>query len=252
MLAQLIENNTDIRVVRKLNLGGTKVNFDGLRNGDLDMYVDYDGTAWALHLGHQEKADPATLFETVNKELMEKFKVKFTAPFGFNNTYAIAMPRSLAASNGIETISDLAKHNGKFVFGTTNEFLGREGDGFYPMTRTYGLKFKDVKTMQAGLRYRAIEQGEIQVMDAYATDGNLRAFDMKILKDDKQFFPPYNGAPLVRLDTLEKFPELEPLLNKLGGVLNDEQMQELNYQVAVKGRSEAEVVREFLKARGLI
>ncbi len=253
MLAQLIEENTDIEVVRKLNLGGTKVNFDGLINGNLDMYVDYDGTAYGIHLKHTEPVtDPDGLFDQVNKELVDQFGIKFTAPFGFNNTYAIAMPRDLADQNGIDSISDLAKHNGEFVFGTTNEFLGREADGFNPLVKTYGLEFKDVVTMQAGLRYKAIEEGSIQVMDAYATDGNLRAFDMKILKDDKQFFPPYNGAPLVRVETLEKYPELEPLLNKLGGLLNDEAMQELNYQVAVKERSEAEVVREFLKEKGLI
>jgi osmoprotectant transport system substrate-binding protein len=253
MIAQLIEQNTDIKVERKLNLGGTKVNFDGLKSGNLDLYVDYDGTAWGAHLGHTEPVhDPATLFDAANKELSDQFKIKFTRPFGFNNTYALAVPEKVAEQYSIKTYSDLAKHAGELVFGTTSEFLGREADGFNPLSKVYGFKFKDVKSMTAGLRYRAVEQGDIQVMDAYATDGNLKAFDMQLLQDDKHFFPPYNGAPLVRLETLEQNKGLEELLNKLGGTMTDEVMQELNYRVAVKNESEAKVSTEFLKSKGLI
>lgn len=252
MVAQLIENNTDIKVVRKLNLGGTKVNFDGLRNGDLNMYVDYDGTAYGVHLGHTEPiTDPSKVYDQVKKEFEEKFKLTWSKPLGFNNTYAIAMPRALAEQNGIRTISDLAQHTNQFIFGTTNEFMGRKADGYYPFIKAYGIKFKDVKTMQAGLRYKAIQQNDIQVMDAYATDGKLKEFDMILLKDDKQFFPPYNGAVVVRMDTLQKYPNLMDTLNKLAGKLNDETMQALNYRIDVKGESVENVARDFLKSQGL-
>lgn len=253
MVAQLIEKNSDIKVQRKLNLGGTKVNFDGMQAGNVDVYVDYDGTAWSAHLGHEEAVDdPATLFTRVNQELEDRYKVTFTKPLGFNNTYALAMPKALAEEYGIKSYSDLANHADKFVFGTTSEFMGRTVDGYEPLVETYGLKFKDVKTMTAGLRYKAVEQGEIQVMDAYSTDGNLIAFDMIILDDDKHFFPPYNGAPLVRLESLEKNPGLRELLDKLGDTLNDEQMQELNYRVAVKEEQVEQVVTDFLREKGLI
>jgi osmoprotectant transport system substrate-binding protein len=253
LLAQLIEGNTDLKVERKLNLGGTKVNFDGIKAGQLDMYVDYDGTAWGAHLGNTDPVtDPTTLFDVVNKDLSEQFKIRFTEPFGFNNTYALAMPRAIAEEHNIKTYTDLAAHADKFVFGTTSEFMGREVDGFNPMSDTYGFTFKDVKSMTAGLRYKAVEQGEIQVMDAYATDGNLKAFDMVILEDDKKFFPPYYGAPLVRIATLEKYPELEPLLNKLGNTMNDEIMQELNYRVAVEEETVEAVASDWLKSMNLI
>ncbi|MFZ5818237.1 MAG: glycine betaine ABC transporter substrate-binding protein [Bacillota bacterium] len=253
MVAQLIEKNSDIKVERKLNLGGTKVNFDGLKNGDLDMYAEYDGTGYGLHLKHTEPiTDPTKIYDQVKKEFEEKFKLTWSKPFGFNNTYALAMPRKIAEEHNIKTYSDLAKVSDKFVFGTTNEFMGREADGYNPLVKTYGFKFKDVKTMQTGLRYKAIESGDIQVMDAYATDGKLKEFDMKLLIDDKKFFPPYNGAMVIRMDTVQKYPELMEIINKLAGKLNDEKMQELNYLVEVKEESVDKVARDFLTREGLI
>lgn len=253
MVAQLIEGNTEIKVERKLNLGGTKVNFDGLKNGDLDMYVDYDGTGYGVHLGHEEEiTDPDAIYDQVKQEFEEKFKLTWSKPFGFNNTYALAMPRKLAEQYNIKTYSDLAQHSDKFVFGTTNEFMGRKADGYDPLVKTYGYKFRDVKKMTAGLRYKAIEQNEIQVMDAYATDGKLKEFDMVILQDDKKFFPPYNGAVVIRMDTLEKNKGLLDVINKLAGTMTDEIMQELNYRVDVKGESVEAVAKSFLTSKGLV
>lgn len=252
MVAQLIEENTDIQVERKLNLGGTKVNFDGIRNGDLDMYVEYDGTAYAAHLGHTEPiTDRAGFFDHVNKELQEKFGLTFTAPLGFNNTYTLAMPRKLAEQYGIETFSDLVPHSRNFAFVGTTEFMARS-DGYEPLVEAYGFTFKSAIQMKPGLRWAAIEDGSVQVIDAFATDGNLKAFDMKILEDDKDFFPPYNAAVLVRMDTLEANPGLKELLDSLGGRLSDEKMQELNYRVAMLEEDPADVARDFLKSEGLI
>lgn len=234
-------------MISKVYAGGVKA-VDGL-----NLDVEYDGTAWGAHLGNKDPVtDPTTLFDVVNKDLSEQFKIRFTEPFGFNNTYALAMPRVIAEEHNIKTHSDLAAHADKFVFGTTSEFMGRDVDGFNPLSDAYGFKFKDVKQMTDGLRYRAIEQKEIEVMDAYATDGTLKAFDMVILVDDKSFFPPYYGAPLVRMATLEKHPELEPLLNKLGNTLTDEIMQELNYRVAVGEEAVEAVATDWLRSMNLI
>lgn len=253
MVAQVVEKNTDLKVERKLNLGGTKVNFDGVKSGDLDMYVDYDGTGYSVHLGHKDPiTEPDKIFSQVKQEFEQKFSLTWSQPFGFNNTYALAMPRKLAEQYNIKTYSDLAKHSDKFVFGTTNEFIGRKADGYDPLVKTYGYKFKDVKKMTAGLRYKAIEQNEIQVMDAYATDGKLKEFDMVILEDDKKFFPPYNGAVVIRMETVQKYPSVMEAIHKLSGKLNDEKMQELNYLVDVKGKSVEEVAGQFLAAEGLI
>lgn len=253
LVAQYVEGNSDIKVTRKLNLGGTTVNFDGIKKGDLDLYVEYDGTAYGVHLKHAEPiTDPSAVYDQVKQEMEQKYKLTFTKPLGFNNTYALAMPKAVADQYGIKTYSDLAKHANQFVFATTNEFMGRAADGFEPLSKAYGYKFKDVKTMQTGLRYKAIEQNDAQVMDAYATDAKLPEFGMVTLQDDKNFFPPYNGAPLVRQETLEKNPGLKELLDKLGGQINDQEMQQLNYKVEVKGEAVETVVKEFLKAKGLV
>lgn len=253
LVAQYVAANSEIKVTKKLNLGGTTVNFDGIKKGDLDIYVEYDGTAYSLHLKHTDPiTNPDAVYDQVNKELQEKFKLTFTKPFGFNNTYALAMPKAVADQYGIKTYSDLAKHAPELTFVTTNEFMGRTVDGYDPLTKTYGYKFKDVLQMQAGLRYNAIKDSQAQVMDAYATDGKLAEFGMVLLEDDKKFFPPYNGAPLVRQETLEKNPGLKELLDKLGGQISDQEMQQLNYRVEVKGEAVEAVVKDFLTQKGLI
>ena len=255
MVAQMVEAHTDLKVERKLNLGGTKVNFDGIRskNRDLDIYVEYDGTGYGVHLKIEDPiTDPDAVYDLVKGRFEQEFKLTWSQPFGFNNTYALAMPRKVAEQYNIKTYTDLTAHSDKFVFGTTNEFMGRAADGFNPLVATYGFKFKDVKTMQTGLRYLAIEKGEVQVMDAYATDGKLKEFDMVVLEDDKKFFPPYNGAAIVRMDTLEKHPEVMVAINKLAGMLDDETMQEINYRIDVKTESVQAVAKDFLKSKGLI
>jgi osmoprotectant transport system substrate-binding protein len=224
-----------------------------MRNGEIDLYPEYDGTAYGIHLGHKEPiTDPSKVFDQVKREFEDRFKMTWSTPFGFNNTYAIAMPQSLAEQNHIKTISDLAPLSNKFVLGTTNEFMGRSIDGFKPLAAAYGLKFKDVKTMTTGLRYTAVKQNEIQVMDAYSTDGKLKEFKLLILEDDKQFFPPYKGATVIRMDTLAKNPGLLDPINKLGGTMTDEIMRDLNYQVEVKGETIQAVAHAFLKSKGFV
>lgn len=253
MLAQLIEENTDLKVERQLNLGGTDVNFRALDRDELDMYVEYDGTAYAFHLGIEDPIeDPTTMFDDVNRMLQEQLDMKFTAALGINNTYTLALPEHIVEEFELETFSDLAAVSSEFVFGVEHEFLNRDHDGYPGLRDAYGFEFKDVLAMETGLKYRAIEQDEVDLINAFATDGRLPAFDLIVLEDDLDFFPPYLGAPLVRVETLEKHPELEPLLNRLGGQITDEEMQEMNYLVDEEQRPEAEIAREFLERKGLI
>jgi osmoprotectant transport system substrate-binding protein len=253
IVAQMVEANSQITVERKLNLGGTKVNFDGIRRGNLDMYAEYDGTGYGVHLGHEEPiTDPATVYPQVKREFEEKFQLTWSNPFGFNNTYALAIPQQLAEQYNIRTYTDLVPHSDKFTFGTTNEFMGRPADGYNALVEEYGFTFKGVSTMTAGLRYPAMAQNEIQVMDAYATDGKLQEFNLVILEDDRAFFPPYNGAVVVRTDTVERNPGLMDVLNRLGGTMSDEIMQQLNYRVEVKGETVETVAADFLRSAGLV
>ncbi len=251
MISILIEENTDLTVERKLNLGGTLVNFEALRNGDLDLYVDYTGTGLMAILDMDVINDPDLVYDIVQEEYMEQFGLKWMAPMGFNNTYAIAVREDTAKQYSLETLSDLALVSDELVLGSHQEFYNRP-DGYPGLQETYGMNFKDTKAMEIGLKYQAIGTKDIDVTDAFATDGRLISYNLVVLEDDKQFFPPYHAAPVVRMDTLEEYPELEGILNSLGNMISDEEMQQMNYLVEEEGMDEAKVARDFLVQKGLI
>ncbi|TYL10966.1 Glycine betaine/carnitine/choline-binding protein OpuCC [Moorella thermoacetica] len=251
IMAQLIEAHTDLKVERKLNLGGTLVNFNALKKGDLDLYADYTGTGLVAILKRDVINDPQEAYDAVQKAYNEQFKLKWLKPFGFNNTYALAVPEEVARQRNLQKISDLKSVAGEMVLGAEQEFFNRP-DGYDGLIVTYGLNFKSTKQMETGLKYEAIHNKMVDVIDAFATDGQLITYKLKILEDDKQFFPPYFAALLVRMDTLEKYPQLEEVLNKLAGQLNDDEMRQLNYQVDEEKKEVAQVARDFLLKKGLI
>jgi osmoprotectant transport system substrate-binding protein len=250
LLAQIIERQTDLKVERKINLGGTMVNWEALKKGEVDIYPDYTGTGLMAILKRDVMKDPKEVYDLVQKEYNEQFKVKWLEPFGFNNTYATAVSKELAAKHNLKTNSDLQKIAPQLVFGGEHEFFNRK-DGYPGWIETYGLKFKDAKRMDASLKYEAIGQGEVDVIDAFSTDGELVTYGLTILEDDKQFFPPYDGVAVARMDTLEKYPQLEKAVNLLAGKIDDETMQQLNYKTKEQGQDVEKVVTEFLDELGL-
>lgn len=251
ILAQTIEANTELKVERKLNLGGTLVCWQGLKKGELDLYPDYTGTGLMAILKKDVITDPDKVYDIVQKEYNEQFKIKWLKPLGFNNTYVTAVTEDFAAQHSLKTTSDLKPIAGDLVYCADQEFLNRK-DGFPGLCKTYGLKFKDTKAMDIGLKAKAAADNKVDVVDAFATDGELVAYNLKVLEDDKQYFPPYYCAPVVRMDTLEKYPEIEDTLNKLAGQISDEDMQQMNYKVKEKGLNPADVAAEFLKAKGIV
>ncbi|MFZ5634788.1 MAG: glycine betaine ABC transporter substrate-binding protein [Bacillota bacterium] len=251
MLAQLIEAKTDLQVERKLNLGGTLVCFNALKKGDLDLYPDYTGTGLMAILKQPVETDPDKVYNYVQKEYNEKFKIKWMKPYGFNNTYAVAVRQETAEKHNLKKVSDLVPLAGNMVFGAEQEFFNRP-DGYDGMIKAYGLKFKEHKSFETALKYQATAQKKIDVTDAFSTDGELITYKLKILDDDKKFFPPYFCTTVVRMDTLKKYPDLEKTLNLLAGKISDDEMQQLNYQVAEKKREAGEVVKEFLQKKGII
>jgi osmoprotectant transport system substrate-binding protein len=251
IIAQMLEAKTDLKVERKLNMGGTFVNFEALKKGDIDIYADYTGTGLTAQLKMDVINDADKVYNIVQKEFNKRFKLKWLRPFGFNNTYAIAVREDFAQKNNITKVSDLVPLAPNLVFGAEHEFFNRQ-DGYDGMIKTYGLKFKDVAKMQVALKYQAIAQGKMEVTDAFATDGQLITYKLKVLEDDKNFFPPYYAAPVVRIDTLEKHPEIEEVLNQLGGKINDEEMQKMNYQAEAENKPVEDVAKDFLKSKGLI
>lgn len=252
MMAQLLEAKTSLHVVRKLNLGGTLVNFNALKAGQVDLYPDYTGTGLVEVLKEPVKTDPQAVYDEVQKQYNQKYGLKWLQPFGFNNTYVMAVREDDAKTYGLQTVSDLAKVDQDFVLGAEQEFFNRQDDGYPALTRVYGLKFKDTKAMDTGLKYKAMSTHNIDVTDAFATDGQLLSYHLKTLEDDRHLFPPYYAAPVVREDTLKAHPEIEDVLNALGGKISDADMQQLNYLVDEKGEKVEKVAHDFLVQKGLL
>lgn len=250
MLASLIEHNTNYKVDRKLNLGGTSVVFDSMKNGNIDLYVEYTGTGLVNMMKEKSISDKNEVYNIVKDYFHKNYQMEWMKPLGFNNTYVLAMKKDVADKYNLNSISDLAAVSNQLNLGSTMEFANRS-DGYLGLQKQYGLNFKTVKGLDGGLRYSALEKNETQVADAFSTDGLLKKFNLKTLKDDKNFFPPYYAATLIREDTLEKYPELRPLLEKLEGQITDEDMRDLNYKVD-NGEDAKLVAEEFLRSRNLI
>ena len=251
LAAQLIEGNTQLKVERKFNLGGTIVAFNALKNGDLDLYPEYTGTGLMAILKQPAVSDADKAYGIVQKEFNNQFKIKWLKPLGFNNTYAMAVPEEMASQNNLKSTSDLAKIVDNLIFGAEQDFFGR-ADGYDGFTQAYAFRFKNVKQMEIGLKYKAIANKEVNVINAFSTDGLLITHKLRVLADDKKFFPPYYGAFLVRMSTLEKQPQLEAVLDKLAGKITDAEMQKLNFEVDQEKKDPAAVVKTFLKAKGLV
>ena len=202
-------------------------------------------------LKKQVMYDPDEVYDLVQKNYNELYQIKWLKPFGFNNTYTTAVPREMAEEYKLVKTSDLKPYSKNLIFCAEQEFFNRD-DGYNGFVKTYGLKFKDTKAIETNLKYEAVGGKKVDVIDAFATDGELITYDMVILEDDKSFFPPYYCAPVVRMDTLEKHPELEEVLNLLEGQISDTEMQQLNYQVKEQKKDIAEVVTKFLQDKGLV
>lgn len=252
MYKLLIEEETDLRVELRPSLGNTSFVYRALKNKDIDIYPEYSGTAIVTLLEEEPVSiDDEEVFEQAKKGLMDQDELVFLQPMGFNNTYALAIPEDFAQQNDINTISDLNGAKNEIKAGFTLEFSDRE-DGYKGIQEVYGITFPNLTTMQAKLRYQAVENGDVNLVDAYSTDAEIKQFDLRVLEDDKNLFPPYQGAALLRKETLDEHPELEEILNQLENQINDDEMRDMNYQVTVEGKTTYEVAKEFLEKKGLL
>lgn len=249
VMGQLIENKTGIDVIYKENLGGSSVVWNAMTNGHIDVIPDYTGTI-VLTYYHEE---PGTAEETLamTKRLVESDDIVAFNTFGFNNTYTLALDETTAEENDIVTFSDFAKFSQDFTLGAVFEFIDRP-DGLPGFEKEYDLSFKDVKGMDHGMMYRSIDAGEVDVINSYTTDGQLQVYDLRVLEDDKSYFPPYHALPLVRKETLQEYPEIEEILMSLEGKINEETMQVMNGKVDNDGMMVERVAEEFLIEAGLI
>ena len=249
IMGQLIEDKTDIKVLYKENLGGSSVVWNAMTNGHIDVIPDYTGTIVVTYY-HQE---PGTADETLKmtKELVDGDDIVAFNTFGFNNTYTLALDETIAEDLDIHTFSDFAAYSSDFTLGAVFEFIDRP-DGLPGFQKEYDLEFKDVKGMDHGMMYRSISANEVDVINSYTTDGQLQVYDLRVLEDDKAYFPPYHALPLVRKETLLEYPEIEDVLKLLEGTIDETAMQIMNGKVDNDGMMVERVAKEFLIEAGLI
>lgn len=245
MVSDLIEAKTDLTVERKLNMGGTQICLSAMTSGEVDIQVEYTGSMFASVLAQDLSTDADYIYNFVKGEYKSRYDLDVYDSMGFNNQYALAVRRDTAEKYHLETISDIAKVADQLIFTPTIEFSNRE-DGMVGMNKAYEMAFKEVIPVDGGLRYSSIDSGHCDVIVAYETDALIAKYDLVVLTDDKQFFLPYHAVPIIRADTLAKYPELGEVINSLSGKLTRDIMSELNYQVEIEGKDPSVVAREFL------
>ncbi|RHW36857.1 ABC transporter permease subunit [Lysinibacillus yapensis] len=252
MYKLLIEENSSLKVALKPNMGGTTFVYNALTSGSIDIYPEFTGTIIVDLLKEQPASTKSEeVYEQAKEGIFNQFDLVLLEPMKFNNTYALAVPDSLAIKYNLKAISDLKEIEGEIKAGFTPEFPERE-DGYLGIQKLYGLQFPNIKTMQPELRYAAVNSGDINLVDAYSTDSAIQRYNLTVLEDDLHLFPPYQGAPLLKKETLEEYPELEGILNKLSGKVTDDEMREMNYKVAVEKEKASSVAKEFLERNNLL
>lgn len=252
MLRQLIEANTPLKVEITKGIGGGTSNIHpALLKGEFDLYPEYTGTGWLVVLKKNTLLPPQELFDQLDQEYQQRYDLKWLAPYGFNNTYSLAVNQEKARKYDLQKFSDLARYPNEFTFGAEYDFY-EIPEGYEALCQHYKLKFKKTRDMDIGLKYEAIQSGKVDVMNIFTTDGQLSKANLVVLEDDKHFFPSYYCATVIREATLAKHPELVEVLEKMKGILTDNEMSALNYQVDIEGKSEQEVAANCLKKKGLL
>lgn len=250
LYAQALEH-AGLRVIRRLDLGTTDIAMAALRRGEIDVYPEYTGTALLNVLHLPADSDPARAYRTV-KAAYARFDLTWLAPAPMNDTQALATTQAVAGRYALGTLSDLAPKAAELRLGTVPEFLSRS-DGLPGLRKRYGgYAFKAVKVVDNGLKYRALEHGDVDVVVAFSTEGQLKSDNLVVLEDNKHVFPAYQVAPVVRNDALSANPSIAPALDKIAPLLTTDVMQNLNLQVdGDQKREPADVAHDFLQQNGL-
>lgn len=252
IIAQLIEAETDYETEITKGVGGGTTNIHpALVKGDFDLYPEYTRTAWLNVLKKEEmEKDDDKLYEQLLTEY-DALGLTWTGLYGFSNTYGLAVRQETADQYGLSTYSDLAEASGELIFGGNPDYIELE-TGYARLCEAYGMQFKETKQMEIALKYEALKNAEVDVINAFTTDAQLAANNLVLLTDDSVFFETFDAGTIVRKDTLEEYPKLQGVLEKLNGLISEAEMQQMNYEVEVNGKEDKEVARQFLESKGLL
>lgn len=251
ILKEMIEQDTDIEVKITQGVGGGTSNIHpGMVSGEFDLYPEYTSTGWNTVLKHEGFYNEE-MYELLVKEYQDKFDFTWTGLLGFSDAYGLAIRKELAEKYNIKTYSDLAKISDQLIFGAEYDFY-EIPEGYDALSKKYNLNFKNTVDLDIGLKYQAIKEGKVDVLDVFTTDGQLAESNVVVLEDDQQFFSTSMGALVVRSEILETYPELNNVFKKLTGILDETKMSQLNYLVETKGRDSEDVAHEFLVSLGLV
>ncbi len=248
IMAQMLEAR-GVAVERRLELGGN-LPHEAVVSGTLDLYPEYTGTAFTAILRHAPISDPKAVYEQVKQEYASKFKVEVSPPLGFENTFAILVRGAEARQLKLKTISDAVREAPQWRAGFGQDFMSR-ADGYPGFSKTYGLKFREVREMDLSLTYIALSSKQVDLIAANSTEGRITTLDLVQLDDDRRYFPPYEAVYLVRQDTIARVPALSEVLSKLANAISTDEIRRMNSEVDEKKRDPKEVVREWLKTKNL-
>ncbi|HXH50978.1 MAG TPA: glycine betaine ABC transporter substrate-binding protein [Terriglobia bacterium] len=252
LLAQYLNQQTGVQVERRFNLGGTYICQQALLAGRIDVYVEYTGTALTAILKQPVEHNATDVYNKVKELYATRFNLNVMPPLGFNDTFVLAVRGETARKDHIKTISGAVPYARHWRPGFGYEFMERE-DGYNGLVKTYHLKFgEQPRIMDLGLLYRALLDQQVDVVAGNSTDAQLEAQDFVVLRDNKNYFPPYQAVPIVRTQTLSEYPAVYAALEQLAGKISDDEMRHLNYEVAAEHRDVGQAVQEFLRAKNLV
>lgn len=253
MLKQVIEDKTGYTCeVTEGIAGGTNNIMPAMESGEFDLYPEYTSSGYVMVLGHDAVGvDDEAMWEQLLQEYHDNYQMTWVGQYGFNNTFCLVVRGDVAEEYGLVTSSDLTAVSDQLVFGGNPDYIER-ADGYNMLCDTYGYHFKDTVGIDIGVKYAALDNGDIDVTNGFTTDAQLSAQDVVVLEDDKHLQVNYFCSTVVREDTLEEYPGLEDALMLMDGLLTDEDMSRLNYLVEVEGQDEADVAHDFLVEKGIL
>ena len=253
MLKLVIEDTTDYSVELTKGIGGGTNNImPAMESGDFDLYPEYTSSGYIMVLKHDSDGiSDEDMWKQLQKEYKDKYDMSWIGQYGFNNTYALIVREEAAKKYKLTKTSQLAEVSDELVFGGNSDYIERK-DGFHLLCDTYGLKFKDVKDIDIGLKYEALKKGDIDVSNGFTTDAQLSNDNVRVLEDDKHLQVNYFCSNVVRNDTLKSHPGLEEAIMKLDNSITDKEMASLNYKVEVEGKEDVQVAKDYLTEKGII